>query len=74
MNIDIEMAIAALHSVREMHIFQVNRFRELSRIVVVDLIVIEIEQIAFAIVFENCAKDPAMSVIIRELSVFQLRI
>ena len=74
MNVDIEMAIAALHPMREMHVFQVNGFGELPRIVVVDLVVIEIEEVAFAIVFENRAKNPAVSVIIGELGVLKLRI
>ena len=74
MNIDIEMAIAALHPMREMHVFQVHGFRKLPRIVVVDLVVIEIEEVAFAIVFENRAKNPPVSVIIGELGVFELGI
>ncbi len=68
------MAIAALHPVGEMNIFQVNCFRELPRIAVVDLVIVEIEQVAFAIVFEDCAEDPAVSVIIGKLGVFELRI
>ena len=39
-NIDVEMAIGALHSVREMHVFQVNRFRKFLRIVVRNLVVV----------------------------------
>ena len=42
-NIDQEMAIAALHAVREVHVFQVHRFRELFRIAIVDLAVVDIE-------------------------------
>ena len=49
-------------------------FRELLRIIVLDLVVLQIEQIAFAIVFKDCAEDPAMAVVISELSVFQFRI
>ena len=73
-NIDIEMAVDALHAMREMHVFQMNGFREFLRIVVGDLVVVEIEQVAFAIVFEDGAKDPAVTVIIGELRVFQFRI
>ena len=57
-----------------MHIFQMHCLREFLRIIIVDLVVIEIEQGAFTIVFENRAKDPAVSVIIGELGVFELRI
>ena len=74
MNIDIEMAIRALHPVGEMHIFQVHGFAELLQIVVVDLVFVDIEQIPFAIVFEDGPENPAMTVIISKLSVFQLRI
>ena len=73
-HIDIEMAIDALHSVREMHVFQMNCLGEFLRIIVRDLVVVEIEQVAFAIVFEDRAKDPAVSVIIGKLRVLQLRI
>ena len=44
------------------------------RIGVVDLVVLEIKQGAFAVVFENGAKDPAVSVIIGKLGMFELRI
>src|SRR6266403_2913770 len=46
--------------------------RELLRIVIVDLVVVEIEQVALPIVFENRAEDPAVSVIIGELGVLKL--
>ena len=74
MHIDVEMAIAALHSVREMHVLQMNGLRKFLRIVMRDHVVIQIEQVAFAIVFEDGAKNPAVSVIIGELRVLQLRI
>src|SRR5438034_2658595 len=48
--------------------------RELLRIVIVDLVVVEIEQVALPIMFENRAEDPAVSVIIGELGVLKLRI
>src|SRR5216110_3412292 len=47
---------------------------ELLRIVIFDLVVVEIEQVALPIVFENRAEDPAVSVIIGELGVLKLRI
>ena len=73
-HIEIEMAIPALHPFGEVHILQMDRLGEFVPIVVVDLVVLEIEQIAFAIVFENRTEDPAMSVIIGELGVLELRI
>ena len=69
-----EMAVRALHPVREMDILQVNGLRELLRIAVRDFVVVEIEKIAFAIVLEDGAENPAMAVVIGELSVLQFRI
>ena len=40
----------------------------------VDLVVVKIEQAAFAVVFEHSAKHPAVPVIIGKLSVFESRI
>ena len=39
-----------------------------------NLLVLKIEQVAFAILFEDSAKDPAMTVIIGELRILQFRI
>ena len=68
-HIHVEMAIDALHAVREMHVFQMNRLGKFLRIVVSDDVVVEIEQVAFAIVFEDGAENPAVTVIIGELRV-----
>src|SRR6266496_3830370 len=46
----------------------------IARLAVVDRVVVEIEQVAFAVVFEHSAKHPAVPVIIGELSVFESRI
>ena len=73
-NVDIKMAVAALHPVREVHVFQVHCFCKFPRIVIADLVVIEIEQVAFAIVFENRAEHPAVPMVISKLCVFELRI
>ena len=69
-----EMAISALHSVCEMDVFQVDRFRELVRIVVRDFVIGKIEQVAFAIVLEDRAENPAVPVVIGELRMFEFRI
>ena len=74
MHIYFEMAIRALHSMREMDVLQVDCLRKLVGIVVRDLVVAEIEQIAFAIVLEDRAKNPAMPVVIGKLGVLELGI
>src|SRR5207249_1637703 len=53
---------------------QVPSVRKVPGIVAVAPVVIEIEQVAFAVVFENRAKDAAVSVIISELGVPEPRI
>ena len=57
-----------------MHVLQVDRLREFLRIVVRDLVVVEVEQVAFAILLEDRAENPAVAVVIGELRVLQLRI
>ena len=69
-----EMAIHALHAMRQVHVLQVNGLREFVRIVVRDFVVAQVEQIAFAIVLEDGAKNPAVAVVIGKLGVLQLRI
>ena len=59
---------------RQMHVLQVDCLRELIGIVVWDLVVAQIEQIAFAIVLENRTKNPAMPVVIGKLGVLELAI
>ncbi len=73
-DVDFEMAIDALHAAREMDVFQMHRFGEFLRIVVRDLVVVQIEQVAFAILLEDGAEDPAVAVVVGELRVLQLRI
>ena len=67
-----KMAIDALHPAREVHVFEVHRFGEFLRIIKRDRVIGEIEQHAFAVVFEDGAKDPAVSVVIGKLGVLQL--
>ena len=69
-----KMAIAALHSVRKVDVLQVNGLGEFLGIVIRDRAIAEVEQVAFAILFENGAKDPAVTVIIGKLGVLELRI
>ena len=73
-HVDVEMAITALHAVRQMHVFQVHRLGKFPRIAIIDLVVVEIEQVAFSVMFKNGAEDPAVTVIIGKLRVFKLRI
>ena len=52
MHVRLEMAIRALHPAREVRVLEVNRLRKLHRVVVEDLVVLEIEQVA-AILLEH---------------------
>jgi hypothetical protein len=74
MHVFFEMAVRALHSMRQMHILQLNCLREFVRIVLGDFVVAQIEQITFAIVFEDCPENPAVTVVIGKLGVLEFRI
>ena len=69
-----EMAIDAVHPFLEMNVAQVDRFLESIRIIEADAIPLRIEQIAFAIAFVDRAKEPAVTVEVRELRMFQFLI
>ena len=68
------MAVSAVHAAFEMNIVEVHGFAELCRIVGRDNVPLRIEEIAFAIAFEDFAKQPAVAVRISELSVAQKRV
>jgi len=68
------MAVHALHAVREMLVLEMNRLGEFLRVVMGNDVFLAVAQIAFAIMFEHRAENPAMTVIIGELRVRQLRI
>ena len=68
------MAVRALHALRQMRVLEMNRLRELHRVIVRDVIVVEVQQVALAVLLEHRAKDPAVPVIIRELRLLQLGI
>jgi hypothetical protein len=74
MHILLEVAVRALHPFRQMHVFQVDRLGELLRVVVGDFVVAQIKQVAFAIVLEDRAENPAVSVVVGKLGVLELRI
>ena len=59
---------------REMDVFEMNGLREFLRIVVRNFVIAQIEQVPFAIVFENRAENPAVTMVVGELGVLHLRI
>ncbi len=68
----LEVAVDAVHSFFQMDVFEVHRLPELVGIVKRDLLVVLVEQVAFAIVLEDGAENPAMAVEVGELGVLQL--
>ena len=72
--VDVEVAVHALHPVREMFVLEMNGLGEFLRIVGRDDVFVAVAQIAFAVVLEDGAENPAVPVIIGELRVRQFRI
>ena len=70
----LEVAVDAVHSLFQMDVFEVHRLPELVGIVERNRLVILIEQVAFAIVLECCAENPAMAVEVGKLGVLQLAV
>ena len=68
----LEVAVDAVHSFFQMDVFEVHRLLELVGIVEWNYLVVLVEQVAFAIVLEDGAEDPAMTVEVGELGVLQL--
>ena len=68
----LEVAVDAVHPFFQMDVFEVHRFLELIGIVERDLLVVLVEQVAFAVVLEDGAEDPAMAVEVGKLRVLQL--
>src|ERR1700745_3252008 len=66
-----EMAINAMHAAFEMDVVEMNRFFELRRIIRRDDVSLRIEQVSFAIAFEDFPKQPAMPVKVCKLRVAQ---
>src|SRR5947207_14464200 len=67
-----KVTINAVHPFFEMDIVEMDRFSESIRIVRRNHGALCVEQIPFSIAFEDLAKDPAVSVRIRELRSLQL--
>ena len=65
-----EMAIVALHAFFEMNVGEVDGFRKTIGIFEGDGVSVFVEPIAFAIVIEDGAKNPAVSVKVGELGGF----
>ena len=68
----LEMAIGALHAFFEVDVFQVDGLIEFLRVVGRDDLVVRVEQVAFAIAFEDGAENPSVAVKIGELRRFEL--
>ena len=62
-----EVAIVALHAFFEMNVREMHRFRKAIGIFEGDRLSILVEPIAFAVVIEDGAKNPAVSVKVRKL-------
>src|SRR5258707_15441728 len=67
-----EVAIAALHSLFQVDVREMNGFAEFFWIVESNLLVVFVEPIAFAVVRIHAAIDPAVSVKIGELGGLEL--
>jgi hypothetical protein len=65
-----KMAVVALHAFFEMNVGEVDGFPEAVRIIESDLLAVFVEPIAFAVVIEDRAEDPAVTVEIGELRGF----
>ena len=68
----LEMAVDAMHSLFQVDVFQVHGLLEFVRIVERNLVVVGVEQIAFAVVLEDRAENPSVTVEIGELRVLEL--
>ena len=69
MDVGIEMAVDALHPPGEVDVLQMDRLRELIRVIMVDRLIVEREQSPLAVLLEDRPEDPAMPVIVGELGV-----
>jgi len=61
-----------MHAFFEMDVFQMNRLLEFVGIVEGNDFIVDILQVTFAIVFEDSAEDPAVTVEVCELGVLKL--
>src|SRR6185436_3685287 len=71
MNIRVEVAIDALHPVREMGVLQVDSPGKLFRIVMRDDLIVEVKQVSPAVLLEHGTENPAVSVVIGKLVVLE---
>ena len=68
----LEVTVDAVHALFQMDIFQVHCLPKLVGIVEGDRLVVGVEQVALAIVLEDSAKDPSVTVEVGKLRVLQL--
>src|SRR6185369_17037680 len=69
MNVGLEMAIGALHSVLEMRVLQMDGLGEFQRVVVGNDLVVQVAQVSLAVMFEDRPINPAVPMVIGELRV-----
>jgi len=74
MHVGQKVTVHAVHPLGQVNVFKMDGFGELLRSVVRNDVIIQIQQIAPAVLLEHRAEDPAMPVIIRELRLLELRI
>ena len=72
MHILLEMAVHAMHALLQMDGLHMHRFLELLGIVGIDNLAFGVEQIALAVLLEDRAEIPAMTVIIGKLRILEL--
>src|SRR5439155_27133013 len=74
MHVGKKMAIDALHAAVQVNILEVDGFSELLRSISRNNLVIQIQEVAFAVLLEDSAENPAMPMIVGELRVLEFRI
>ena len=70
-DLDLDVAVDALHPLLNVDVVEVNGIFEIAE---GDLVVIQVEKVAFAIVLEDGAEHPAVAVIVRKLRVLEERV
>ena len=67
----LKVAIDAMHSLFQMNIFQVHSLREFVRIIERNLLIFRIEKIALAIMLEDRAKNPSVTMKVGKLCILE---
>src|ERR1700734_462559 len=67
-----EMAIHAVHSLLQMNVCQMDRFPKFIRVVSGDDFIFGVEQISLSVALVNRAENPAVTVKVGKLALFEL--